>query len=588
MSGSASDPVAQFYLSQLGGEYGDTLTAPCPFCTSRGFEPGRLQVVLNRSSFLYGYFHCRNRCVPGGYPLWFARLAGLPLDTVPGYVPEREGRVQPEYPLIGIDEEVRTLAGRFSGDSLTRYTRRGIRRETLAELKIGFNGRYLVFPYIQENGSCYSARCVHPEKPSDFFWQGDEKFSTEPFNIFNSQDISRCENGSLFLCEGEENAIVLKQLGFPAVAVPVRAVLERLDASNFAWLDNLFICVRNTPESMETARGLAARIGYRARIVGWPQGTPRDFDFWRLAEEEGAAKKISALISAARPFSPFTSAEREFSFFNSNLLSQEGEEYKNVVSGFPLLDERLEGVRGINVIGGAPKAGKSTWLIQIATELARRRVPVLYYDFENGRQRIYQRTVSRLARLEVAQLSGTGLTEEEATRLAEAKEQLQEMLHHLRVVNDRGITPELMKKHIEFLRHETHSDYAVVAIDSLHKLPFKEFGEKRAGIDGWLREFEAMRDGLGVSFLVISELSRQEGGSYDGVPHMGVFKGSGDIEYSADNAMVLIPSDDGGERHNTLWLVASREHAPGRVAQYKLDYPFWGFKEEPAAPDDVA
>nr|WP_240191955.1 DnaB-like helicase C-terminal domain-containing protein [Desulforhopalus vacuolatus] len=264
------------------------------------------------------------------------------------------------------------------------------------------------------------------------------------------------------------------------------------------------------------------------------------------------------------------------------------EAYKNVVSGFPLLDERLEGVRGINVVGGAPKAGKSTWLIQIATELTRRRVPVLYYDFENGRQRIYQRTVSRLARLEVAQLSGTSLTEEEAIRLAEAKKTLQDMLHYLRVVSDRGITPELMKKHIEFLRHETRSDYVVVAIDSLHKLPFKEFGEKRAGIDGWLREFEAMRDGLGVSFIVISELSRQENGSYDGVPHMGVFKGSGDIEYSADNAMVLMPSNNGGGRYNTLWLVASREHAPGQVAQYKLDYPFWGFREEPVPSDDAA
>ncbi len=33
--------------------------------------------------------------------------------------------------------------------------------------------------------------------------------------------------------------------------------------------------------------------------------------------------------------------------------------------------------------------------------MARRKVPVLYYDFENGRQKIYQRTLSRLSRLSI-------------------------------------------------------------------------------------------------------------------------------------------------------------------------------------------
>jgi hypothetical protein len=32
-------------------------------------------------------------------------------------------------------------------------------------------------------------------------------------------------------------------------------------------------------------------------------------------------------------------------------------------------------------------------------------------------------------------------------------------------------------------------------------------------------------------------------------------------------------------RKSTLWLVASRENSPGRVAEYLLDYPYWGFKE---------
>jgi replicative DNA helicase len=160
------------------------------------------------------------------------------------------------------------------------------------------------------------------------------------------------------------------------------------------------------------------------------------------------------------------------------------------------------------------------------------------------------------------------------------------MLQNFRVVNDRKVTPELMRRHIDFIRHETRSEYTVVVIDSLHKLPFKDLSERRTGIDAWLRQLESIRDELQVSFLVVSELSRGNEKAYSEKPHLGVFKGSGDIEYSADNAMVLFSETAGAseesadDRKVTLWVVASREHNPGAVAVYSLDYPFWGFIEQ--------
>ena len=206
------------------------------------------------------------------------------------------------------------------------------------------------------------------------------------------------------------------------------------------------------------------------------------------------------------------------------------------------MDAALGGIHGINVIGGAPKVGKSTFLIQIGSEMASRKIPVLYYDFENGRQRIYQRTLSRLARLSTDQMGEKKLPAEQEKQIAAARKKLQKMFFFWRVINDRKITPELMRKHIDFIRHETRSEYTVVVIDSLHKLPFNEFTERRTGIDAWLRQMESIRDELQVSFLVISELSRDAAGTYLEEPHLGVFKGSGDIEYSADNAMVLYPA----------------------------------------------
>ena len=33
------------------------------------------------------------------------------------------------------------------------------------------------------------------------------------------------------------------------------------------------------------------------------------------------------------------------------------------------------------------------------------------------------------------------------------------------------------------------------------------------------------------------------------------------------------------ERTSVLWLAASRENSPGKIAEYVLEYPYWGFRE---------
>jgi replicative DNA helicase len=153
-------------------------------------------------------------------------------------------------------------------------------------------------------------------------------------------------------------------------------------------------------------------------------------------------------------------------------------------------------------------------------------------------------------------------------------------------VSDRKINPDVMRKQIEFLRLDTGRDRVLVVIDSLHKLPFSRLSERRSGIDEWLRNFEQIRDEMGVTFLVVSELSRSPQGGYDELPNLGSFKESGDIEYTADNALIMttegsVYDRDGGDAGRTvhLWLVASREMSPGKVADYQVEFPYWSFRE---------
>lgn len=568
---------------------GARLSAPCPFCPPGKTEvPGRLVVDLDPDSFFHGCFRCLNRCCPGGFPLHFGRLRRIDPRQVPGFDPDRQPYARGvTLPFRNLNAEVRDFQALMTKTQYDLLASMGIGRAVADEMRIGFNGRYLVLPYFLDDGNCYAARCVMPGSDAESFWTGDDKFQGPAFQIFNEEDIQRCENGALIVTDGEKNLLALRELGYPGIAVPSLAVLESLDAQRFAFIDHVLIVLNNSPEAQLAARALAMRIGFKVRILKWPVNLKREYHLIHLVKDaaDRFAQTVDGMIRGSKAFSPFASPEREYIEFSGVLDANVGKDMLGVPTGFPTLDRALSGIRGINILGGQPKAGKSCFFMQLSTEAARAGKPVIYYDFENGRHKIYLRTLCRLSRLSEEHLRRTDLPSEDTARLERAREDLSRMLQLFRVVTDRRLSPDIMRRQIDFIKHETRRDMCLVVIDSLHKLPFKNLSERRTGIDEWLRHMEAIRDEQNVAFLVVSELSRSTEGGYNRRPDLGAFKESGDIEYSADNAIILQPNWDlldplsTRERRNTLWLVASRENSPGRVAEYVLDYPFWGFRE---------
>ncbi len=586
-----NERLAGFYQEHLsqGVIEGTMLKGPCPFCKDNGREEaGSITVYLGAMSYFAGYFRCQSRCVPGGFAPHFGRLSGIDPGTVPGHDPDREPYVQSmKFPAVNINSDIKKYQDKLTPNITTYFAKIGVSADTLTEMQVGYNGRYITYPYRMQNGKCYTARCVMPEDESDYFWHGDKSFGFNGLQIFNINDIDHCEDGALFIVEGEKNFLCLRELGFPGIAVPSAADLGTIDIKRFEYIQTIFMVMNHSPESVEAARTFAEQVGYKVRVLQWPSQEKRGFNLAELAGEdlENFKTAMAKMVSGSKAFSPFHSPQHEYEVFIDNIGRQQSESYKALRTGMAQFDDAVGGIYGLNMIGGPPKAGKSCLGIQLGTEIAKNKMGVIYYDFENGAQKIYQRTLSRLSRIPADKVVSAELSKVEKDRLEAGQEDLQTMLQFFRVVNDRRITPEIMRRHIDFLRHETRRTDTVVVIDSLHKLPFKDFAERRTGINAWLRELESIRDELHVGFLIISELTRQESGRYDGVPHMGLFKDSGDIEYTADNAMVFLPEWEavdikaGTERINSLWLVASREHSPGLIARYRLDYPYWGFSE---------
>lgn len=585
--------IYQFYQDNLKNSHkeGDLLKAACPFCEQENEAAADSLVVYLKKGFFLGYFRCLNRCVPGGYPLHFARLLQIPAESVPSFDPDQEPFVQKiALPKKSLRQELLKFTSLLGDKERKHFMEFGISTAVITESGIGSNGQYLVFPYYQSDGECYFYRCISFFNSQDTFWYGNDEFLAKQFKLFNLPEIERCAGGSIFICEGELNLLTIKELGIPGVALPDFSELETVPPELFTAVEHVFIVVENSPKSLVAAKNFAARLGFKARLIRLPATKERGYNLCRLFKDKGGKFRESflELIKLSEPFSPLNSPARESLHFFKKLKEAQRQQQTGLggfKTGFAKLDSALNGIRGINILGGQPKSGKSTLFIQLASEIAGQDVPVVYYDFENGRQKIYLRTLARLTRFSEKEIISGSASSLDSKRFSEGENRLNSLFNYLRVVNDRKLTPDIMRRQIEFIQHETQCNKALVVIDSLHKLPFKDLSERRTGIDSWLRQLESIRDEHNVAFLVISELSRSLEGSYDNAPDMGAFKGSGDIEYCADNAMVFIPehgplaSVDMAERKCALWVVASRENKPGKVADYQLDYPFWGFKE---------
>lgn len=243
-------------------------------------------------------------------------------------------------------------------------------------------------------------------------------------------------------------------------------------------------------------------------------------------------------------------------------------------TGFPVLDDKLMGLRGLVLLGAAPGVGKSTFSLNVGIHVARdiEGASVLYYDIENGRNIVMLRMLSNLRGQTIEQLRGQRKSERETWQA-----DLEEKLPGFYLTTDHAlIRPDLIERQIQHIGARK----TLIVLDSLQKLPPLE-RQRRDSIDAWLRALERIKQNPTVTILLISELSRGVDEVNYRRPSLGAFKESGDIEYSADVALQFTEAKVPGQV--ALHCVKNRLGESGFMANYSYqDFKCWRWTEVPS------
>jgi len=243
------------------------------------------------------------------------------------------------------------------------------------------------------------------------------------------------------------------------------------------------------------------------------------------------------------------------------------------IKSFPRLSKALMGIREIIVLAAKPKIGKTTFSLQIESDITDLGAGVIHYDFENGRYNLMMREACRRFNIDYR----TELLNKDWTGLDSMIKKV-EKIKNLAIITDRGLSIDKIRGHIFDMRKATGNENVLITIDSLQKLPMENLRERRAAVDSWLRSFEELKaEDPYLTILLISELSR------DGQKP----KESGDIEYTGHFLLRLennLSEDEAqklgfDDNIRKLKIEFARDVMAGDVIKYQADFSHWRFSE---------
>ena len=275
-------------------------------------------------------------------------------------------------------------------------------------------------------------------------------------------------------------------------------------------------------------------------------------------------------------------------------------------TGFEELDGALDGglYAGLYCVGAISSLGKTTFVLQIADQVAKQGHDALIFSLEMSRYELIAKSISRTT-LEIADnprdAKGikdisvwnrfNNLPQNDKTLIKRAGYEYGEYAENIRIIEGMGnVTVSKIKQAVA--RHiQERNKIPVVVIDYLQLIAPEE-GQERATpkqvIDKAVMELKRISRDHKTPVIAISSLNRQ---SYQDEANMASFKESGAIEYSSDVLIGLQlkgvgPKDfdvDAAKAKNPreieLVVLKNRNGMAGGRLEYKYFTPFHCFKE---------
>jgi replicative DNA helicase len=198
-------------------------------------------------------------------------------------------------------------------------------------------------------------------------------------------------------------------------------------------------------------------------------------------------------------------------------------------------------------IAGAPRRGKTTFTLELATRVASlNKIPVLFFTYEQTKKNLTYRLLAKESRLTPDTLQRKKIRSD---MIADAKfmggwKKMQEYMDYFYIVEaTKEDTVDRIRSYAYNVMQDFNTDDIMIFVDYIQKMPLsRTYMDEKFKVEEISTELKGLSIELNNPIMTISSLSK-EGCMIDATPDperptMYHCKGSGDLEYDLDCAMI--------------------------------------------------
>ncbi len=446
-----------------------------------------------------------------------------------------------------------------SCESAQEYLRaRGLTEETIKRFKLGYEEEkghpYIVIPY-NANCSYYIKRRMDSDEAGQKYRKpAAAKAGKEP--LYNAAVITG--NEPVFIVEGTFCAMSIEQCGGRAVALNTtgdpKNLLQAIQRAGARFTGNFILALDNDAEKGGRRAGQEgqAKLAEELKKNNIPfieyqiQEDFKDPNELLAVDPDRLKDNVIAAIKAAKAALYDDISADSVQEYAENFFYRDIEAFKqgqSIKTGFSELDRITGGIyAGFYVMGAVSGLGKTTFLHQMADQIAKSGKRVIYFSLEQSKMELLSKSITREIYSDKTQSFEEIPELKKLSSLHIRKGEYQEIGETLRSytasVGDRlnivegnlGTDIEESRRYIEkYIGY--YNERPVVIVDYMQLITNAQEKDPRAKIESTIRALKIMSRDLCLPVIAISNLNRE---NYNYPVALESFKESGLIEYTAD------------------------------------------------------
>lgn len=232
-------------------------------------------------------------------------------------------------------------------------------------------------------------------------------------------------------------------------------------------------------------------------------------------------------------------------FFTELDEALQGNGPKRLKTGYSLLDDLLQGMRGGNliIIAGRPSMGKTTFALNICKNiLLNERVPIQFFSFEMGEAEIIRSLLAMTGTVPLTHLKDICMPDMSMGRTMHALKELNDAKAELQI-HTIGSTIAAVK--IAARRHKIlKPNLGLIVIDYLQLISKPNSENRVLEVSAITRSLKLLARELDVPIIALSQLSRKNQERADTTPRLSDLRDSGSIEQDSDVVMFVHRVDE--------------------------------------------